>query len=500
MFRLVVEPALDASDPALTLETVRFTSGIPHATDAYTGHIRLFRTADRPTDTFPSDTLCLLAVPAYMTAADLCNFVAPHAHQICTMRILKDARAENRYMVVMKFHAVAHAEEFARGYDGKRFSTISEERCRVLPVADIVADDGGAGDPAQMEMPTCPVCLERLDSATSGIMTSLCNHSMHSSCLSKWGDNSCPVCRFCQEPEPESNACMSCGTSESLWMCLICGHVGCGRYVEFHALAHFKDTNHTFSMEMETGRVWDYAGDNYVHRLIVNKTDGKLVELPPHRTASTARAAGDGSATASKQPSEKFLNAGDEDGELLAAQYASKVDAVTKEFDHLLTSQLESQRVYYEERLEKAENGGARELSTLQSKLNDVLMENERLRAAEQEAVKARRNAVRKSQEAAESLAKTKTEFDFLQSLNDTLIKNQADYKKRVESIENINRQLATDLKTREEELRDLALHLETLSSTMAAPGGNELAGADLIGIAESPQAARRSRLRGKAR
>ena len=27
-------------------------------------------------------------------------------------------------------------------------------------------------------------------------------------------------------------------------------------------------------------RVWDYAGDNYVHRLIQNKVDGKLVELP----------------------------------------------------------------------------------------------------------------------------------------------------------------------------------------------------------------------------
>jgi len=25
--------------------------------------------------------------------------------------------------------------------------------------------------------------------------------------------------------------------------------------------------------------VWDYVGDNYVHRLIQSKTDGKLVEL-----------------------------------------------------------------------------------------------------------------------------------------------------------------------------------------------------------------------------
>lgn len=33
---------------------------------------------------------------------------------------------------------------------------------------------------------------------------------------------------------------------------------------------------------METQRAWDYAGDNYVHRLIQSKTDGKLVELNSH--------------------------------------------------------------------------------------------------------------------------------------------------------------------------------------------------------------------------
>lgn len=28
--------------------------------------------------------------------------------------------------------------------------------------------------------------------------------------------------------------------------------------------------------------MWDYVGDNYVHRLIQSKTDGKLVELNFH--------------------------------------------------------------------------------------------------------------------------------------------------------------------------------------------------------------------------
>lgn len=33
-------------------------------------------------------------------------------------------------------------------------------------------------------------------------------------------------------------------------------------------------------MQLGNNRVWDYVGDNFVHRLLQNKTDGKLVEGP----------------------------------------------------------------------------------------------------------------------------------------------------------------------------------------------------------------------------
>lgn len=49
--------------------------------------------------------------------------------------------------------------------------------------------------PGQTELPTCPVCLERLDVHISGIITTVCNHVFHSDCLQRWGDTSCPVCR-----------------------------------------------------------------------------------------------------------------------------------------------------------------------------------------------------------------------------------------------------------------------------------------------------------------
>ena len=65
----------------------------------------------------------------------------------------------------------------------------------------------------------------------------------------------------------------------------VCGHVGCGRYSGCGSSVHHNGlTEHNFAMELATQRVWDYKGDNYVHRLIQNKVDGKLVELPDPRT------------------------------------------------------------------------------------------------------------------------------------------------------------------------------------------------------------------------
>lgn len=59
----------------------------------------------------------------------------------------------------------------------------------------------------------------------------------------------------------EQNECGVCGATENLWICLVCGNIGCGRYQEAHAYRHYKETFHLYALELETQRVWDYAGD-----------------------------------------------------------------------------------------------------------------------------------------------------------------------------------------------------------------------------------------------
>ena len=56
---------------------------------------------------------------------------------------------------------------------------------------------------------------------------------------------------------------MVCGASEDLWICLICGNVGCGRYTTEHANHHYGETEHNYAMSLSDNRVWDYAGGTY---------------------------------------------------------------------------------------------------------------------------------------------------------------------------------------------------------------------------------------------
>lgn len=52
----------------------------------------------------------------------------------------------------------------------------------------LVIQGGAVPIPGLVELPSCPVCLERMDESVDGILTILCNHTFHGHCLEKWGD------------------------------------------------------------------------------------------------------------------------------------------------------------------------------------------------------------------------------------------------------------------------------------------------------------------------
>ncbi|KAJ5466962.1 hypothetical protein N7475_004714 [Penicillium sp. IBT 31633x] len=321
-------------------------------------------------------TLCILAVPSYLSPPDFLGFVGEKTmDDVSHFRMIRTARV-NRYMVLMKFRSGRKAKEWQKEWNGKVFNSIEPETCHVvfvksveIQVVDVETPSSEHGPlspgtstpsrppvsstgqvtltgkplapptPALIELPTCPVCLERMDE-TTGLLTIICQHVFHCTCLQKWKGSGCPVCRYTQDdyrksnaglkPDQEPQECSVCHSEENLWACLICGTVGCGRYDGAHAFDHWKETAHAFSMDLNSQRVWDYVGDAYVHRIIQNKTDGKLLELP-----AADYSALDPPDWGDAVPREKLEN-------------------MSIEYTHLLTSQLESQRAYFEEVVERA--------------------------------------------------------------------------------------------------------------------------------------------------
>ncbi|KAI1455064.1 zf-UBP-domain-containing protein [Annulohypoxylon moriforme] len=335
-------------------------------------------------------TVCIPAVPSYLSPSDFLGFMGDKwRDEVSHYRMVMTGRM-NRYLVLMKFRESKLAQLFRREFDGKVFNNVEPETCTVAFVKSVTFESSAGPNgsfpdlshdpftpstsatsnslkpfppptPNLIELPTCPVCLERMDN-TTGLLTIPCQHVFHCSCLQKWKGSGCPVCRH-TNPTPSSsssnahmstsydpnnpytqpfgsrvsNLCSVCDSPDDLWICLICGNVGCGRYKGGHAKEHWKDTAHTFSLELETQHIWDYAGDMWVHRLIRDKGDGKVVELPGRQGGSM-------------RPEEL------EDQDVVPR---AKLESIGMEYTHLLSSQLESQRIYFEEMLSKAADKAA---------------------------------------------------------------------------------------------------------------------------------------------
>ncbi|XP_048878925.1 ubiquitin carboxyl-terminal hydrolase 49 [Brienomyrus brachyistius] len=90
---------------------------------------------------------------------------------------------------------------------------------------------------------------------------------------------------------PQKWHCVDCGTTESVWACLKCSHVACGRYMEEHALDHFQASRHPLAMEVRELDVFCHACGDYV---LNDNAEGDLkllrAALSTVRGGSTRRA------------------------------------------------------------------------------------------------------------------------------------------------------------------------------------------------------------------
>lgn len=111
-----------------------------------------------------------------------------------------------------------------------------------------------------------------------------------------------------------------------------------------------------YSVELATQRVWDYAGDGYVHRLVQNLGDGKPVEfgdpMAVRGGAGARSGAGGAGATGAGTAAGVQRSQVPPVTDLLAAQRMDgKVSTLLREYNTLLASQLDTQRQFYENAL-----------------------------------------------------------------------------------------------------------------------------------------------------
>ncbi|WOK95068.1 BRCA1-associated protein isoform X1 [Canna indica] len=422
----------ESSGSGLT-QAVPFSSGNPRIEETR-GIMHLYPEEVASSTTLPvgrKPLVCVIAVPNHMTYADFCRFCGAFIQRMLEMRIVRTDGADDQYCVIIRFDDQISADGFYQHFNGKRFSSLEGDTCCVRYTIDVqytgLIEHAQSSVTSSAEQPSCPVCLERLDQDTNGILTTICNHSFHCSCISKWTDSSCPVCRYCQQ-QPGKSTCAVCGTSENVWICVICGFVGCGRYKEGHAIRHWKDTQHCYSLELETQRVWDYVGDNYVHRLIQSKTDGKLVELNFHCTHADEKY-GSCECNVDFGFDEALLN--------------SKLETVVGEYNDLLTSQLDNQRKYYESMLLEIKEDTEKEISEAIKKAVSLKLQKLQIK-----------------------LDKYIEENKFLEDINENLLKNQEMWKDKVKLLEERERvalkQRDEKIQSLEEQLRDLIMHIES--------------------------------------
>nr|CAB3267566.1 ZF(UBP)-3 zinc finger protein 3 [Phallusia mammillata] len=63
---------------------------------------------------------------------------------------------------------------------------------------------------------------------------------------------------------PQRWLCNTCLTTESVWACLSCPNVACGRYIHEHALNHYLESGHPLVIDVNELYVYCYACEEYV--------------------------------------------------------------------------------------------------------------------------------------------------------------------------------------------------------------------------------------------
>ncbi len=243
-------------------------------------------------------------------------------------------------------------------------------------------------------------------------------------------------------------------------------------------------------MELETQRVWDYAGDNYVHRLIQNKADGKLVELPPAANIETGNANG------------RRQGPGEDDN-----LKAEKMEIMAMQYSQILQRAMDDQRSTYEEQSAELR----RKLEDTQKKLEIIAVDFDRKLEAAQEVqanrlkesedqcvtlAKEKEKAERKAEKLSESSRRLQDELNTERAISEGLMKNMDSMKKKMELVDTEKKELSSKVADLEDQMRDIMFFLEAREKIEQGGGavGEAAGGSVVVPPPPTPRSARKKK------
>ncbi|KAG5494060.1 hypothetical protein JKF63_01894 [Porcisia hertigi] len=221
-------------------------------------------------------------------------------------------------------------------------------------------------------IPTCPVCIDRLECTVSGYspQTPLCTCAQSgraSQCICFFC-SSCHVCqRFAESLEHAqqlqrqsqpaafpSTKCEACAKAGDPWICLICGYVGCSRYQAMHAKDHCVAQRHFFSMNLLTQQIWDYDGDCFVHRVVIlldSNTGASTWMHLPGREEPMLDDGATGETAAMTAAQGEAQEAWKTEKKSISAKYDKKLTSSHAQYAMVIKSELDAKRALYESQL-----------------------------------------------------------------------------------------------------------------------------------------------------
>lgn len=298
--------------------------------------------------------ILVIAIPEHMNEEDFISFIDKFLSRIIYIRFIYHSdnnihehilNNKNGFMsCLIYFDDQNAADNFFYEYNNKNYPTdkfefmycifidklnayLKDDFLEIKNINEIVNIDYSN---KRFQLCLCPLCLEKLDTSSSGIHTII--NLMQ---VERWENykKSCKVCsKFvfleyikCEDSNCRYNLNNNSDKLNSMWCCLICGYTGCDRYQKGHAKDHFDSTLHRYSIDLKSQRIWDYIGDNWVHRMVQQGDTLNTICLENNNQ-------------------QENIN---------SKEFVMRIENIISEYNFVLNSQLEEQRKYYEKEIFK---------------------------------------------------------------------------------------------------------------------------------------------------